>query len=195
MENSSEIQFGSLIDLAPEDLGKAMATTVPFQSSTPAPTALKQDEVKGITEAVEALASTIAMRDSMMSRQLEEVTQRLEKIESTSSKVKSASTPAETAEDEDELMAALEEIQTRVRTPRNLTSQPMHKPRMKPTVFDGRSSWEDYRAQFEIIAELNDWDSVTSATYLAVSLSGPAREVLGDLSPRIGQTTRPFRRP
>lgn len=33
------------------------------------------------------------------------------------------------------------------------------------------------------MAELIEWDSVTKATYLAVNFSGPAREVLGDLSP------------
>ena len=55
------------------------------------------------------------------------------------------------------------------------------KPKIRPSTFDGSGSWEDYIAHFEIVAELNRWDGATKATYLAISLAGPARAVLGDL--------------
>ena len=50
-------------------------------------------------------------------------------------------------------------------------------------MFDGKGSWEDYQALLDIVATLNGWtDDRLKATYLAVSLGGAARAVLGDLS-------------
>ena len=191
MENSNEVQF-SLIDFTPEELEKALAETqrsTPFRNSTPRQ-AESKGEMKNLADAVEALTATIAKRDATFAGQLDEVTQRLESIErgavcatpmvdNPRSKVKFNS--QREAADEDELMAALEEIERRA-IPPHKEGVPK-KPHMKPSQYDGRSSWEDYLAQFTIIADLNRWDSVTSATFLAVSLSGPAREVLGDLDP------------
>ena len=57
------------------------------------------------------------------------------------------------------------------------------KPLVRPSMFDGKGSWEDYQAQLDIVATLNGWtDDRLKATYLAVSLGGAARAVLGDLS-------------
>ena len=39
----------------------------------------------------------------------------------------------------------------------------------------------DYKAQSELFADLNQWDMQTKAAYLAVSLSGQAQAVLGEL--------------
>ena len=55
------------------------------------------------------------------------------------------------------------------------------KPHIRPTHYDGSSSWNDYHAQFDIVAELNGWETRTRAIYLAASLQGPARATLGDL--------------
>ena len=57
------------------------------------------------------------------------------------------------------------------------------KPKIRPAMFNGNTSWEDYLAQFELIAEINRWNDSMKATYLAVSLTGPAQAVLGDLEP------------
>ena len=63
------------------------------------------------------------------------------------------------------------------------TKRSVEKPVVRPAIFDGKGSWEDYHAQVKILATLNGWvDGQLKATYLAVSLSGPARAVLGDLS-------------
>ncbi|CAB4037020.1 Retrovirus-related Pol poly from transposon 412 [Paramuricea clavata] len=51
----------------------------------------------------------------------------------------------------------------------------------KPAVFDGRSSWEAYATQFEIVAEINQWDGPDKAAFLATSLRGPALTVLSNL--------------
>ena len=49
--------------------------------------------------------------------------------------------------------------------------------------YDGKSSWSDYLAQFEIASKMNNWDSQQKAMELATSLVGQARGVLSDLSP------------
>ena len=55
------------------------------------------------------------------------------------------------------------------------------RPVQKPAVFDGRSSWEAYMTQFEILAEINQWDGPDKAAFLATSLRGPALTVLSNL--------------
>lgn len=57
----------------------------------------------------------------------------------------------------------------------------VEKPLITPSPFDGKSSWEDYQVQFELIAELNGWDPSVMAIFLAASLSGSAQAVLSDL--------------
>jgi len=59
--------------------------------------------------------------------------------------------------------------------------QQQEKPRVRPSQYNGSTSWEDYKAQFELVADLNQWDKRTKAAYLAVRLSGQAQAVLGDL--------------
>jgi hypothetical protein len=53
----------------------------------------------------------------------------------------------------------------------------------KPTVYTGKDSWVDYRCQFEIISDLNEWGPEERARHLAASLGGPALSVLSTLRP------------
>ena len=53
----------------------------------------------------------------------------------------------------------------------------------KPTTFDDSTLWESYHAQFEIVANINNWNDFQKAAYLATSLKGPALAVLGNLAP------------
>jgi len=55
------------------------------------------------------------------------------------------------------------------------------KPLISSAPFDGKSAWDDYRVQFELIADLNGWDEATKAIYLAASLQGSAQAILADL--------------
>ena len=55
------------------------------------------------------------------------------------------------------------------------------KPVKSPAPFDGKTAWDDYRVQFELIADLNGWDEATKAIYLAASLQGSAQAILADL--------------
>ena len=43
---------------------------------------------------------------------------------------------------------------------------------IKPATFDGSTSWSDFRAHFEVCAELNCWSAREKGMYLAVSLRG-----------------------
>ena len=61
------------------------------------------------------------------------------------------------------------------------------KPVVLPDKFDGSIAWQDYKAHFELCAELNKWSSVQKANYLAVSLRGTAQELLGDMSSELRQ--------
>ena len=51
----------------------------------------------------------------------------------------------------------------------------------RPAEYDGRSSWLDYQCQFELIAELNEWNDNIKAMQLASSLRGDAQSILSDL--------------
>lgn len=51
----------------------------------------------------------------------------------------------------------------------------------KPPPFDGRSPWDAYKLQFEMLARVNGWSSIEKATYLAISLRGPALNVLTNI--------------
>ncbi len=45
--------------------------------------------------------------------------------------------------------------------------------------YDGRSPWDAYHTQLEMLARMNGWSK--KATYLTVSLKGPALTVLSNL--------------
>ena len=65
-------------------------------------------------------------------------------------------------------------VQTVVRRERYVMQQ-------RPPKYDGKSIWETFRAQFEIVAELNDWTSTEMAAFLATSLEGSAANVIASM--------------
>ena len=52
---------------------------------------------------------------------------------------------------------------------------------VRPSPFDGKSSWEAYQTQFRLLAELNHWSEQEKAAHLAISLRGSALTVLTNL--------------
>ena len=89
-------------------------------------------------------------------------------------------------EGKDELMESLtrlQEIAERKHDTGRENTRRSGKPIVKPTTYDGTTTWEDYKAQFELVSNLNAWDDRTKAAYLATSLKGPAQAILGDLEP------------
>ena len=66
--------------------------------------------------------------------------------------------------------------------PTNVENRPfLAKPLITPSLYDGNTSWDHYQVQFELIAELNGWNTSTMAIYLAESLSGCAQASLNEL--------------
>ncbi|CAG2201552.1 unnamed protein product [Mytilus edulis] len=53
--------------------------------------------------------------------------------------------------------------------------------KIKPSKYDGNTSWIDYLAHFEMCTLVNMWSEHQKGLYLAVSLIGQAQAVLGDL--------------
>ncbi len=49
------------------------------------------------------------------------------------------------------------------------------------SAFDGKSPWDAYYMQFETLTQVNGWTETEKATYLAVSLRGPALTVLSNI--------------
>jgi hypothetical protein len=60
----------------------------------------------------------------------------------------------------------------------------------KPSTYDGKTGWQDYSVQFEIVAELNRWGERTKALELATSLRGAALTVLSELRPELRMSYR-----
>ena len=54
--------------------------------------------------------------------------------------------------------------------------------KIKPATFDGSGNWLDYRAHFEVCAELNGWTEKERVMYLAVSLREQAQGVFGNVA-------------
>ncbi|KAJ8949442.1 hypothetical protein NQ318_007543 [Aromia moschata] len=54
--------------------------------------------------------------------------------------------------------------------------------RMKPPLFDGKSSWVNYLRQFEAAARANGWSLAEKATALTLALRGDATDILQTLS-------------
>ena len=55
------------------------------------------------------------------------------------------------------------------------------RPVQKPTLYDGKTPWESYLAQFNIIADMNACGDQEKAAFLASSLTGTALNVLSKL--------------
>ena len=53
--------------------------------------------------------------------------------------------------------------------------------KIKPQIYDGTDDFEEYLAQFQIMAELNGWNYNVKSLALASSLSGRARTLLAEL--------------
>ena len=52
---------------------------------------------------------------------------------------------------------------------------------MKSQLYNGDDDLNEYLAQFEILADINDWDYITKSLYLAGSLKGGTRALLNEL--------------
>lgn len=51
----------------------------------------------------------------------------------------------------------------------------------KPDNYDGKTSWTEYLAHFNLVSTINQWSTEVKALRLASCMTGPARSILGDL--------------
>ncbi|KAK6169939.1 hypothetical protein SNE40_018455 [Patella caerulea] len=56
--------------------------------------------------------------------------------------------------------------------------------KMKPSPYDGTEDLEDYLTHFSLVSDVNKWNDQQKALMLASSLTGRARTLLNDLTPR-----------
>ena len=58
-------------------------------------------------------------------------------------------------------------------------ARPAQQPR--PPTYDGKTAWDAFRMQFEMLAQINKWTTEEKAAFLAVGLRGPALAVLSNM--------------
>ena len=81
------------------------------------------------------------------------------------------------------LKASLSPEVSKFSTPLSVSSRDSEQkqPVEKPPSFDGKSQWEPYIAQFEIVAGMNQWNDEQKGNYLSTSLKGSGLSLLGNL--------------
>ena len=197
--SDDEVQFGPLMDWSEDELEmmstspRKISTTKmprPITTSTPAVEQPNQDKV---LEAITKLSYGLEKQGTELQKQLHELTQRVESIELEKHEFGTSPRSEDRASKQSECLTEngpescgdgfnhFATTKTVAGSCKSTSGLSKTKPVVRPAVFNGSTSWEDYKAQFELVASLNDWDKKTKATYLAVSLGGPAQAVLGDL--------------
>lgn len=51
----------------------------------------------------------------------------------------------------------------------------------RPPTYDGKTAWDAFKMQFEMLAQINKWTTEEKSAYLAVGLRGPALAVLSNM--------------
>ena len=51
----------------------------------------------------------------------------------------------------------------------------------RPPTYDGKTAWDAFKMQFEMLSRINKWTAEEKSTYLAVCLRGPALAVLSNM--------------
>ena len=161
---------------------------VPVGSSTPHSTGHNSDgTVDQVLKAITALSAGMEKQNSALEDRFGELSKRLDALESKqrdrhvtlATDHHNSDIPDLFGDPEEECFSVLPAPLSP--SPYRHLPQQREKPRVRPSPYNGSTSWEDYKAQFELVADLNHWDMRTKAAYLAVSLSGQAQAVLGDL--------------
>ena len=80
-------------------------------------------------------------------------------------------------------LPAVQETEGEATGARSGADSHLHRQMQRPGSYDGRASWDAYHTQFKMLARINGWKEEEKATYLAVSLKGPALTVLNNIPP------------
>ena len=150
--------------------------------------ATRLDESSRIQQAelavvAEQLSAALERQQSQHEEETQALRAEIRALKGTATHAPSAQSPRPTMARTDELADHLDQLQTMAEAIRGPKLPPVAGGRreLKPSSFDGEN-WEDYKAQFDLIAELNGWSEEFQAIHLAASLKGSAQAVLGDLN-------------
>jgi len=161
--NDDEVNFGPLIDLHTEHFCPTVRDTtmakhpVPVGSSAPHSTGHNSDGT--VDQVLKAITAN--------SVRFGELSKRLEALES---KQRDRHVTLATDHHKSDLpdLFSYPELECLSALPAPLSPSPyrqlLHqreKPRVRPSQYNGSTSWEDYKAQFELVADLNQWDRRT----------------------------------
>ena len=80
-------------------------------------------------------------------------------------------------------LPAVQETEGKGTGARSSADSHLHWQMQRPGSYNGRASWDAYHTQFKMIARINGWKEEEKATYLAVSVKGPALTVLNNIAP------------
>ena len=182
-----EVNFGPLINLNTEDFCPTVKDTTVTESPVPVGSSMPHSTGHNSNGTIKALSVGIEKQNSALEDRFGELSKRLDALESKqrdcyvtlATDHRTSDVPDLFGDPEEECFSALPAPLSP--SPYRLLPQQREKPCVRPSPYDGSTSWEDYKAQFELVTNLNQWDRRTKAAYLAVSLSGQAQAVLGDL--------------
>ncbi|KAK3739965.1 hypothetical protein QZH41_000922 [Actinostola sp. cb2023] len=124
----------------------------------------------------ESLLQTNERREKITQERIHQLTRRIEELEDERGRETSPSKritfgPIELGE-KFQLKTENERSGDYLRSPEKVTKiqEETSKLKVRAAQYDGSTSWEDYIVQFDLVSELNAWDCVTKAAFLAVSL-------------------------
>ena len=131
----------------------------------------------------EQLSTGLERQQSHHEEETQALRAEIRALKGTATHAPSAQSPPSTGARTDELGDHLDQFRTMAEAIRGPKLPPVAGSRreLKPSSFDGEN-WEDYKAQFDLIAELNGWSEEFQAIHLAARLRGSAQAVLGDLN-------------
>ena len=141
---------------------------VPVGSSTPHSTGHNSDgSVDQVLKAITALSAGIEKQNSTLEDRLGELSKRLDALESKqrdrhvtlATDHRNSDIPDLFGDPEEECFSVLPAPLSPC--PYRHLPQQQEKPRVHP--YNGSTAWEDYKAQFELVADLNQWDMQTKA--------------------------------
>ena len=163
----------------PKDIAASMASIQTMCRQQAEQFATRLDESSRIQQADLAVVaeqlSTALERQQSQHEETQALRAEMRALKGTATHAPSAQSPRPTMARTDELGDHLDQPQIMaeaIRGPK-LPPVPGSRRELKPSSFDGEN-WEDYKAQFDLIAELNGWSEEFQAIHLAASLRGSA---------------------
>ena len=144
--------------------------------------AFGQESPASFMSALQELGNRILSTSEDMERRMaDKFQEQIDRLDEKTWRLDNASRAEPGGQPEDDLRGREPEVLSRnAREPEIVPTNVENRPSVaKPLITN--TSWDHYQVQFELIAELNGWNTSTMAIYLAASLSGCAQASLNEL--------------